>query len=117
MNGKTKGYNHHPQLDRFKLHATPTLAVNVYLLGIHREAEKRGFVFDSGKIGRVEDEVDQIPVSTGQVEYEWDHLMAKLAARSPAAYEKLYSLRSPECHPMFYLCSGGIEDWERPVKR
>lgn len=117
LNGRTRGYTHHPQLNRFKFHAIPTCAVNVYLLGIHREAMRRGFAFDAHKIGPVDNILIQLPVSTGQIEYEWRHLLAKLAARSPAVYGKLHSLPSPECHPMFYLCPGGIEDWERPVNR
>jgi len=117
LEGRTQGYKHHPQLNRFKFHATPVLAVNVYLLGIQREAETRGYAFDAGKIGPVDNALAQMPVSTGQMEYEWGHLLAKLALRSPAVYEKMHPIPIPECHPMFRIRRGEIEGWERPVNR
>ena len=53
LRGNTRGYKHHPQLDRFTAHAQPRLAINAYLAGVHAEAEARGYSFDRTKIGPV----------------------------------------------------------------
>jgi hypothetical protein len=52
-------------------------------------------------------------VTSGQVAYEWEHLLAKLKARSPGLYEKWKDVKAPELHPMFALREGEIEPWER----
>ena len=44
LDEKTKGYTHHPQLERFRCHSTPILAVNVYLLGILVDRDDEGYL-------------------------------------------------------------------------
>ena len=34
LRGMTKGYRHHPQLQRFRAHASPRAAINLYLEGV-----------------------------------------------------------------------------------
>ena len=110
--GSTRGYQHHPQLARFRAHATPRSAISTYLQGVHAEATARGYSFDGSKIGRGRVQ-EPITVTDGQVQYEWDHLMAKLAVRNPALREQWCAVSVPECHPMFHVQPGPIESWER----
>lgn len=110
--GQTRGYRQHPQLARFQSHPSPRDAINAYLAGVHAEALVRGYRFDQSKIGVVR-AIEPIPVTRGQLEYEWAHLMAKLETRSPAHFHTLRSLTHPECHPVFRCGPGGVEPWER----
>lgn len=112
----TKGYRNHPQLDRFRSHAAPVSAINAYLAAVYDEAVARGYSFDAGKFDRVPIDAP-LPVSDGQVAYEWQHLLQKLATRSPALCEKWRSCREPDCHPLFVVRQGPIEPWERPADR
>ena len=50
----------------------------------------------------------QIPVSSGQLAYEWEHLGKKLAKRSPEFPRE----DSPTPYPLFVVVSGGVADWE-----
>jgi hypothetical protein len=112
LGNKTLGYRHHPQLARFRSHATPLTAINAFLAEVLREAEARGYAFDRRKVGPVR-RAAALPVTRGQVECEWRHLLAKLAARSPAAYRRWKSVKRPECHPLFRARPGPVEPWER----
>jgi len=78
---------------------------------VRAEAERRGYTFDAGKVGAARCEAI-IPLTRGQVEYEWEHLLRKLSARSPQYYRRWRSVRTPQCHPLMRRCAGGIEPWE-----
>ena len=112
LRGATKGYRHHPQLQRFQSHASPRYAISAYLSTVQAEAVSRGYAFDRSKVGPVRS-VTSIAVTRGQLEYEWEHLLRKLSVRSPSHYRQWRSLRSPECHPLLRRRAGGIEPWER----
>jgi hypothetical protein len=112
LGGKTRGYRHHPQLIRFREHPTPRLAINAYVADLHREATRRGYSFDARKIGPVR-AVAPIRTTSGQVAYEWRHLLKKLAVRSPAVHSEWRAVRVPRCHPLFTRKAGPIEHWER----
>lgn len=112
LRGATRGYRHHPQLQRFQAHPAPRSAMNAYLRAIHAEAEARGYAFDVRKLGPCRD-VARIGVSTAQLAFEWRHLMNKLALRSPAVHAKWRAIEIPRCHPLFRRRAGGIEPWER----
>lgn len=112
LRGETSGYLHHPQLERFRSQTSPVSAVNAYLKAVYAEAAARHYSFDRSKVGQVHEHV-VIPVTSGQIEYEWRHLMAKMAARNPAMQDKWNAITSPECHPLFVVRSGGIEPWEK----
>ena len=112
LRGATKGYRHHPQLARFRSHASPRYAISAYLSAVHTEAASRGYAFDRTKVGAVRS-IRAIAVTQGQLEYEWEHLLRKLSVRSPAHYRQWRSLGSPECHPLFRCRAGSIEPWER----
>ena len=111
--GNTRGYRNHPQLDRFRSLPTPRSAISFYLHGVHAEAAARGYSFDRSKIGRARIQ-EPVLVTAGQVQYEWHHLLRKLAVRNPSLYEQWRAISDPECHPLFHVQPGPIEAWERP---
>lgn len=112
LRGETRGYTRHPQVERFKAHPHPRLAINSYLAAVHSEASKRGYAFDRSKIGPVR-EVQLIPVTSGQLRCEWLHLQQKLAARNPVVLTQMAGVSAPLCHPLFRRVPGPVESWER----
>ena len=112
LKGATRGYRHHPQLERFRAHASPLTAINTYLKAVAIEAENRGYSFDRRKIGPSRRGVT-LNATHGQLAYEWQHLLRKLRARSPGLYARWRRGTRPEPHPLFKLARGGIESWER----
>jgi len=112
LRGETKGYRHHPQLHRFQSHTSPRQAISAYLSAVHVEATARGYAFDRVKVGPVRP-VARIGVTRGQLVYEWEHLLTKLASRNPARYRQWRSVRLPKCHPLFRCQPGEIAHWER----
>lgn len=112
LKGKTHGYTNHPQLLRFRNHPEPVKAIGAYLKGVLDEAERRGYRFDPAKIGPRR-RVPAIAVTQGQLLYERDHLLGKLAARDRAAALILAKTDSPDPHPLFTIQPGGVEPWEK----
>lgn len=111
LGGKTHGYTRHPQLLRFRRSPSPRHAIAFYLLEVYAEAVQRGYHFDQSKIGP-HGCIEQIPVTYGQLHYEWMHLMTKLKLRDPARFDDLKSTSDPESHPLFLVTPGPIEEWE-----
>lgn len=109
---RTRGYRHHPQLDRFRAHDRPVAAINSYLAGIHREAAARGYRFDASKIGRARASA-RIAEARGQLAFEWRHFKAKLRRRNRSRLRSLAGIRSPDSHPLFRIVPGPVRDWER----
>ncbi|MET1155142.1 pyrimidine dimer DNA glycosylase/endonuclease V [Arthrobacter sp.] len=148
--GETTGYRNHPQLQRFRATPDPMAAIGAYLCGVEAEALNRGYAFNAGLI-RVRPELVEgcvpgtlappLPVTTGQLSYEFEHLMAKVAIRDPAHALALTGRPGlqragtgpdpvttpatawlpsqayvPEPHPLFSVDEGPMADWERTVK-
>ncbi|MBP7102143.1 MAG: hypothetical protein KBA86_02745 [Bacteroidales bacterium] len=111
LQGKTKAYIHHPQLERFKQQQHPLNYINKYLLDVYEESIVRGFVFDKSKIGTILP-TEKISLNKGQLEYEKNHLLFKLKLRDPNKYHVLTLLPEIETHPLFVLQEGDIENWE-----
>src|SRR6185436_9900040 len=82
LRGRTEGYRNHPQLQRFREQDSPVGAIADYLRCVHAEAGRRGYSFAEQKVSRAR-ATGVIPVTRGQLRYEWKHLMAKLATRNP----------------------------------
>ena len=112
LRGETRGYTHHPQLERFNLHPYPRSAINAYLAAVHDEATHRGYTFDRSKVGTAR-VVQHIPVSSGQLAHEWNHLQNKLSVRNPLVLTQWASVVTPTCHPLFRRRAGPVASWER----
>jgi pyrimidine dimer DNA glycosylase len=112
LSRRTNGYTHHPQLHRFRAQVSPLGAIAEYLRGVHADAAGRGYAFAARKIGRSLSCGD-IAVTRGQLMYEWNHLLAKLAIRSPALCERLEAVKRPRPHPLFRIVAGDVEAWEK----
>ena len=116
LRGKTRGYRHHPQLERFRAHARPRAAINSYLWSIADEAVARGYSFDTRKLGPRRRGM-RLTVTAGQLGYEWRHLLRKLARRSPRVRERWRRETAAAAHPLFRVVRGEIEPWERRPRR
>lgn len=112
LRGETKGYTRHPQLERFRAHPRPRLAINAYLAAVHDEATARGYAFDRSKIGPCR-AIEPIAVTSGQLAHEWLHLRRKLSVRRPVLLARWAGLATPECHPLFGEQPGRVASWER----
>ena len=114
LRGETKGYKHHPQLQRFQAHATSRRAIASYLGAVLAEADARGYAFDRRKIAPPRDRI-QLTATRGQLEYEWQHLLRKLKQRSPALHRRWKHESVLQAHPLFRIVKGDVESWERPT--
>jgi hypothetical protein len=112
LGGRTRGYLRHPQLIRFRESESPLSAIATYLWGIHEEACVRGHCFDAGRIDRG-CYIGTIPVTKGQLLYEWAHLRAKLELRAPSWLDGIRGIRRPQHHPLFRVVEGPVAEWER----
>ena len=111
LSGNTKGYRHHPQLHRFIASSNPLGAGASYLRVVAQEAKSRNYKFDNGKIcnRRLN---RRLQVTSGQIEYEYQHLLRKLKLRDRKTYLSLKSVDNIEAHPLFHVHDGDIEEWE-----
>ena len=112
LSGRTKGYTSHPQLSRFRAHEKPLEAIVCFLHAIVDEADRRGYHFDRSKLPPITT-VPQIPVTRGQLRYETFHLKNKLQVRNPELYKNIEKIECLECHPLFIVIDGEIEQWEK----
>ena len=110
LQGQTKGYRNHPQLERFRNTPKPEAFISRYLKTVYDEAGRRGYSFDSSKL--VNSQVRRtIAVTQGQLAFERTHLQKKLQARHPE-----WLVQHPigdVAHPLFHIVPGGVEDWEK----
>lgn len=114
--GRTRGYQHHPQLERFRAQPSPLDSIGAYLTAVSEEAMARGYRFDAKRILRPlvrEVAPPLIPVTDEQLAYEWRHLGRKLNERSPEFAER-WERGEPQAHPLFTVVPGALESWERP---
>lgn len=111
LQGRTKGYQHHPQLLRFKQTRNPQGAIASYLRTVATEAARRGYHFDQSKIA-TKRYLNKIPVTRGQINYEFSHLMKKLKKRAPQIYQQNSILKRILVHPLFHARAGKIAEWE-----
>lgn len=111
LEGRTKGYTNHPQLNRFKNLSNPVNAIHQYLGMVYEEALFREYNFDESKFILSRKKIT-ITVTEGQVEYEYKHLLAKLKVRDIELYKKIKKINHIEPHPVFQIIKGPIEDWE-----
>jgi len=112
--GRTRGYDRHPQLERFREAPDPLGAVASYLHAIADEADARGYRFDRSRIDRPRaGGAPRLEVSSGQMAVEWAHLRGKLAVRDPERLARWADVTDPEPHPLFVVVDGPVASWER----
>lgn len=109
-----RGYSHHPQLRRFQLMDDPRAAIGDYLSAIVDEADARGYHFAREKV-HVTGAAKRLPLTDGQLAYEWAHLRSKLQLRSPDVWAHWQTLVFPDPHPSFVVIDGPIADWEKVI--
>lgn len=110
--GHTRGYQHHPQLARFRARRAPIAAIDCYLSAVLDEARARGYSFDGSKIRYGRCRRGHARVTADQLAYEWRHLLRKLAVRDRTRW-RLTRPHAPEAHPCFRVVPGPVADWER----
>lgn len=111
LEGKTRGYKNHPQLNRFKKSKSPVNAINQYLSEVYHEASARKYNFDRKKINW-KFKRSKLTVTSGQILYETGHLLNKLKTRDPQKYNELNGQMTFDAHSMFKIVTGDIENWE-----
>jgi len=135
---KTKGkiktpYYNHPQLNRFKQSKNPMGFIGAYLVQIAKEGILRGYKFKEEKIFRPLIN-KKLTVTTGQLEYEFKHLITKLInpkrdinkaidnlKKTNIVYistqnkeiKIIGELKNIQPHPLFKVVDGDIESWEK----
>jgi hypothetical protein len=113
IEGDTKGYKNHPQLQRFKESGDSLANIKSYLYGVYLEAESRGYHFLSEKIGSLKVSKKKIKVNSDQVNYEFFHLLNKLKTRDNQRYLDLKKVKKPKVHFLFKVITGKVEKWEK----
>jgi len=112
LEGRTKGYKNHPQLIRFRNAEDPIKAILAYLYPIYLEAQKRGYHFDHSKIQPIQ--ISKfLWVTTGQLEFEFAHLLKKLFKRDRKQWNRFRKVQQIQAHPIFYAIPGSVENWEK----
>ncbi len=110
--GNTKGYKNHPQLIRFKESIDPIKKIDYYLQIVWNESRERNYNFNGCKFN-IETNFDKIPVTKGQIRFEFLHLLNKLKIRDIERYSLYMNLQNIDLHPLFYEKEGEIENWEK----
>jgi len=110
IEGKTKKYKNHPQLNRFK--QKPIKFINTYLYFIWQESCERRYCFDKRKIKKPFTK-KKIKVTKGQIIYEFKHLKKKLKIRSKVKYQELIKIKNPKANALFTIKKGPVERWEK----
>ncbi len=116
IRGRTRGYRHHPQLNRFLERRDAAAAIDCYLSRVLDEARRRGYRFDASKIDYRRCRGGHARVTAGQLAHEWEHLLAKLSRRDRARW-RIERLGGPRPHGCFRVVPGGVAGWERGVPR
>jgi hypothetical protein len=112
LEGRTKGWRNHPQLNRFKEHPEPLVAIGFYLHKVSEEAVSRGYSYDVSKIRHPLGNVKKAPITRGQLLYEFRLLYERTKIRTPAWHLKLSEREDPEPHPLFFVVEGEPGGWE-----
>ncbi|MGQ9816849.1 MAG: pyrimidine dimer DNA glycosylase/endonuclease V [bacterium] len=114
--GKTRGYKNHPQIIRFKNTKDPIGTISRYLFEVVKEARRRGYNFDVNKLLKIDVKIEEkIPVTKGQIEYEFKLLKNKLKKRDRKKCRNLNCPPRIKINRIFKRINGGIEKWENVV--
>lgn len=111
--GLTKGYKNHPQLLRFKNSEFPIDYINNYLNELYIESKKRNYNFSFEKVGIFKNNLEKLPINSGQIFYEFEHLLNKLKIRDLKKYNEIKNIKNIDCNNVFKIINGDIEFWEK----
>ena len=100
LQGRTKGYRFHPQLDRFKDTKNPVSTIGAYLHHIYLESKERNYNFQLSKIDIIED-VPKMKISRDLLLSEFKHLLGKLEQRDEELFQQLLKVDIILPHPSF----------------
>lgn len=87
-------------------------AISTYLHAVVDEAARRGYRFDRALVLGAPDPDLRLDVTDAQLAYEWEHLRAKLAVRSPDVFRAWEAVTVPDPHPLFRVVPGPVAEWE-----
>jgi hypothetical protein len=87
-------------------------AISTYLHAIVDEAMRRGYRFDRALVLGKRHHDLRLDVTDAQLAYEWEHLRAKLAVRSPDVFQLWQDVTVPDPHPLFRVVPGPVAEWE-----
>ena len=116
LQGKTKGYKHHPQLERFKQCINPIESISDYLHFIVDEADLRGYTYNRHKLLTRNANTEIISICYGQLVFECTHLRNKILTRNVKEIARISDdIELVNLHPMFTLNYDSFtpERWER----
>jgi len=113
LQGETRGWRSHPQLDRFKTHEAPLHAVGLYLAEVYDESLRRGYSYNRSKILHPGEAVEPIGLNRGQLEYEFGLLQERLMKRQPDKHRENLGVSEVAPHPLFRVRPGPPEPWEK----
>lgn len=114
LSGLTRGYLNHPQLARFRRTLNPLLSIGTYLYYTYLEGLRRGYSFRLERIRAYDEGLRAfIPITTGQLRYEYRLLLFKLRERSPDLAKRLEGINAIDVNPVFYVVEGPVADWEK----
>lgn len=114
--GKTRGYKNHPQLIRFKKSGRALEYIDSYLFGVYLEAKSRGYKFGIEKIDNLKILNKKIKINSGQIDYEFKHLLRKLKTRDTKKYSEIKNIKNPQILFLFKVVKGEVEKWEKIIK-
>ncbi len=87
-------------------------AISTYLHAVVDEAVQRGYTFDRSLVLAPPQPDLRLEVTDEQLAYEWEHLRAKLAVRSPEVHKLWVDVVVPDAHPLFRVVPGPVAEWE-----
>ncbi len=102
LKGKTKGWRNHPQLNKFKTHKNPVVAINTYLLYVWKESEKRCYKFNKRKIEKSFTK-KKIKIPKKEVISDFEDLKNKLKKRDTKRYREIVKVKKIEVNPIFII--------------
>ncbi len=112
LHGQTRGYQNHPQLIRFRTHPDPLTAIDTYLVEVLAESRRRAYKYDGSKIDQTA-QAFPIDETSGQLAYEWNHLLKKLEERDNQRWASYTNIIQPDHHPFFNIIGGNVRGWEK----
>lgn len=112
LEGSTKGYKSHPQLERFIISGNAVGFINQYLSAVYDNSLERGYNFDKNKISHDFLSV-RLTVTDKQLKFEMGHLLKKLETRDPERFHWVSQVVRIDAHPLFKVIPGEIESWEK----